>query len=185
MIAAFAEPRNLDFEAAGEAGAVDQLPTGWEKYTDAGEDLHYSLDRINRHRGKPVFRISSQASESATFLLNQNVMARNYRRHRVRLSAQLRAGAVGKAGLFMQIEGTGASLALDNMRDREIRGTADWRQYQVVIDVSDEAESISFGAFLNGAGSLAVSGVKLDVVDDKVPLTSVERQGPQNLGFQQ
>ena len=51
----------------------------------------------------------------------------------------------GWAGLWMRVDGKEKTgIAFDNMANRSIKGTTDWKTYEVVLDVPDDAEEIFF-----------------------------------------
>jgi hypothetical protein len=90
----------------------------------------------------------------------------------------------------MRVDGPkrAVTLALDNMQNRPIRGTTDWTRYEVVLDVPAEGVAIAYGTLLEGAGSVWVDDVSLEVVDASVATTSKESSPsapkPQNLDFE-
>jgi hypothetical protein len=93
-----------------------------------------------------------------------------------------------RAGLWMRVTegGQTPTAAFDDMADRPIKGTTDWKQVQVVLDVSPRAEGITIGALLTETGTVWVSGLRLEVVDRTVAITGRhERQNeqPMNLDF--
>jgi hypothetical protein len=49
----------------------------------------------------------------------------------------------------------GGESALDDMRDRPVRGTKDWTEVRVEIDVPATADRVEFGAVLSGTGTWA------------------------------
>jgi putative CocE/NonD family hydrolase len=57
------------------------------------------------------------------------------------------------------------------MTGREVRGTADWQRCEIVLEVPADATLISFGAFLNGQGTLWADDFEFAVVDDTGPTT--------------
>jgi hypothetical protein len=69
--------------------------------------------------------------------------------------------------------------------DRPINGTTDWRRYEVVLDVAEEARAIAFGVLLVGAGTAYISDARLETVDRSVPTTPVQVRAPQNLDFRE
>ena len=82
-------------------------------------------------------------------------------------------------------------LAFDNMQDRPVKGTEDWKNYNVVLDVPNDATGISFGVLLNGSGNVLLSNVKIETVGSDVPLTSMavattqpRPAAPTNLDFE-
>lgn len=95
------------------------------------------------------------------------------------------------AGLWMRVDKvTGATpLAFDNMQNRPIQGTADWKSYDVVLDVPQDAAGIFLGVLLTGPGKIWLNGVKFEVVGLDVPTTGLPQQQersdkPTNLDFQ-
>ncbi len=92
------------------------------------------------------------------------------------LCGLLTRGAVaitGWAGLWMRVDDKDSNvLAFDNMHSREITGTSAFTRYSVVLDVSDKALQIAYGALLAGNGEAWVDDVTFEVVDASVPLTA-------------
>jgi hypothetical protein len=89
----------------------------------------------------------------------------------------------------MRVDGPAGSdpLAFDNMQTgkREIRGTTNWRRYEVVLDVAEEARAIGFGVLLTGGGEVRVADLRFEEVGRDVPTTGAPPraypQQPQNL----
>ena len=69
----------------------------------------------------------------------------------------------------------GRALAFDNMQDRPLRGTGGFQTAEVVLDVPEAAERLSFGVVLHGPGALWVRQLSLEAVDDEVASTDVLR----------
>ena len=66
-----------------------------------------------------------------------------------------------------------------------IKGTTDWRRYDVVIDVAADATQIMIGLLLDGKGSLWLDEPSFEIVGQDVPLTALGMpRSPQNLGFE-
>ncbi len=58
------------------------------------------------------------------------------------------------AGLWIRVDGENREvLVLDNMHDRGVTGTTDWKKYEIEIDVHKNATNINFGALLTGNGT--------------------------------
>jgi hypothetical protein len=94
---------------------------------------------------------------------------------RVRMNGWLKTESITDwAGLWMRVDGKnwGQTYSFDNMWKRRIKGTTDWKKYEIVLDVPQQATSIYFGALLNGNGKLWLDEIKFDVVGNDVPSTS-------------
>jgi hypothetical protein len=72
----------------------------------------------------------------------------------------------------MRVDNDLRMLAFDNMQDRPIKGTTDWKMYSVVLDVPPEATKISFGTNVIGKGQVWSDDFKLEIVDDSVASTN-------------
>jgi hypothetical protein len=96
----------------------------------------------------------------------------------VRMSAYVKTdGVEGQAGLRMRINGKEKTgLAFDNMMTRPVKGTTDWKKYDVVLDVPEDAEEIYFGFLVAGKGRGWVDDITLDVVDKDVPTPGLDVQ---------
>ena len=72
----------------------------------------------------------------------------------------------------MRVDKQRSVLAFDNMQQRAIKGTHPWSTYDVVLDVPEDATSISFGILLSGAGEVWVNHVTLEAIGKEVEVTS-------------
>ncbi|SRR5258708_7138409 len=109
-----------------------------------------------------------------------------------------------QASLWMRIDGEQRRLDFDNMNDRAVSGTNDWKLYSVVLDVPNDAKNIFFGVLLIGKGQAWADDLTFEVVgrniavtntvfskdteaDDpayaKIPKATIKR--PVNLGFEE
>jgi hypothetical protein len=68
-----------------------------------------------------------------------------------------------EAGMWMRVDGPKDEgvLAFYNMSDQPLIGTEDWTPHEVTLDVAPEAESVSFGLWLDGAGQVWLDEVQL------------------------
>jgi hypothetical protein len=132
---------------AGQTGAVP----GWT--FDGLNAGHYtaSLDHEVFHGAKASATIRSKDARSAySATLVQSVHAQVFLGRRVRLSAWVKANKAGSVYLWMRVEGSGDEyLFLDDMPARRKRGTFDWKQMSIVLDVLPRRVSIT--ALLLGA----------------------------------
>ena len=159
------EAHNLDF-TAGTAS--------WFLRGDTPQDYEYGIDPTLRLTGKPSAYLRARVAQPAGFgTLMQAFQGTEYRGKRLRMSGYVKAQAVENwAGLWMRVDGgQGHVLSFDNMQNRPIRGTVDWKRYEIVLDVPEESIGISFGILLAGKGQVWLSEVQLQVVGKEVPTT--------------
>src|SRR4029453_5615135 len=83
-------------------------------------------------------------------------------------------GIEGWGALWMRVDGKEqAGLAFDNMRNRVIKGTNDWAEFDIVLNVAADAEVIWAGGILSGKGKLWFDDFSIEVVDDNVASTEL------------
>lgn len=174
----------------GTAMAGGPLPDGWNggntKDYDIGSDTNIFKD------GKTSATIKSRTQTPENFgTIVQSFSAESYLGKRVRMSAYVKADKITSwAGLWMRVDGEGKdiSLSFDNMQNRPIKGTLDWKKYEIVLDIPEASKFITFGILLDGPGQAWVDGFKFEVVSKEVPVTSGNwnktSKEPLNLGFE-
>ena len=159
----------------GVSRAGPGLPDGWTRAGSTPADFDMGTDHSVAHAGKSSGYLRSKVAKPAGFgTLMQMCKAEEFQGKRVRLSAWIKAENVRSwAGLWMRVDGNEPNhmLAFDNMQSRPIKGTSDWRQYAIVLDVAPEAKDIAFGILLNGPGAVWLDEVSFEVVDRSVPTT--------------
>jgi hypothetical protein len=82
----------------------------------------------------------------------------------------------------------GESLSFDNMQDRPFKGSADWIEGSVVLDVPETSTALAYGILLSGSGKVWIADVRLELVGEEVPTTGGGQEdslpeGPVNLDF--
>ncbi len=167
------EPRNLSFE---EPAPVDGFPPGWWFVQHAGPpSFEFAVDDRGSKAGQRSLRIKRTGAEPFG-LVFQFVNADRFRGKRVRLTALLRLDKVEAfgnstlremSGAVLMLRSQGGESALDDMRDRPMRGTKAWTEARVEIDVPAAANRVEFGAQLTGTGTLWATAFKLEVVEPK------------------
>lgn len=159
---------------------------GWYMSGSHPRDYMHEIAGDETHADTRVASVRSVTEAPAGFgTLMQMIAAREYLGQRIRFSAAMRtAGVDGWVGLWLRVDGPehGRSLAFDNMQGRSISGTTDWRRYEVVLDVAEEARAIGLGVLLHGAGEVRVADFRFEPVSEDVPTTGAAHPAhPQNL----
>ena len=171
-------------------------PHGWYLAGSKPAEYETGVDAQTTYAGQVSAYLKAKKPVVDGFgTLMQDFHAKDYVGKRVRFSAFVKSEDVESwAGLWMRVDqGEGATprvLAFDNMSTRPIKGTADWTNYAVVLDVPDGATGIFFGVMVNGAGSVWMSDVKVETVGMDVPTTALATgtsasrpDAPTNLDF--
>ncbi len=134
-------------------------------------------DEAARHDGKNAAAITCIGGRCPGFgTMMQTFRAETYLSRRLRLSAWVRASKAGYANIWMRVDGVDATLTFDNINKRQARGAFGWRRQEIVLDVPDDAASISYGLMLAGGGQAWVSEFAFETVDAHVKSTNLMRQ---------
>jgi hypothetical protein len=162
----------------------ENLPVGWYIGGDAPKYYTAGMDEQVKHSGSNAAFLQSKRRNPGTGYgtLMQCISAKSYQGKRVRLTSWLKTNKVSDwASIWMRVDGTdpNKSLAFDNMNDRPMKGTSDWQQCVVVLDVPMESTGICFGFLLDGKGKVWADDFQLEIVDNSVPVTNLKTTSPQ------
>jgi C-terminal processing protease CtpA/Prc len=138
------EAFNFDFE-----NTRNGIPTGWMNLPSA--NYVTALDSVTTQSGKYSVSIEyvkgNLEFNSWTFILPDN-----YEGKRITLTGYIKTENVtdGYAGLWMRID---PSVAFDNMKENGVKGTTDWKKYEISLDMDpDKTKKIVMGGLLVGKG---------------------------------
>ncbi|MFD9356457.1 hypothetical protein [Streptomyces sp. NPDC060031] len=156
------------------------------------EDYEVGLDLEVFSVGRASAYIRSRHENPAGYAgLVQTVKADDYRGTRLQVTAMVKArDVVGWAGVWMRVDDAhDHTLAFDNMQnpERRIAGSVGWRRYSIALDIPENAAYISFGAVMERTGQIWLDDVRVNVVDDSVPVTDITSRFPRhpvNLDFE-
>lgn len=156
---------------------TSRLPSAWFSSGYSPQLYEMGVDRSVFHGGKASGFIASKATAQSGdwATLMQRIKADAYRGRRVRLSSFIKTDSVGEGAHFwLRVDAVGGIRAFDAMEKTPIRGTTDWRKYELVLDVPDDSISISYGLLLMGPlGKAWLDDLNLDVVTGQVPITGL------------
>jgi hypothetical protein len=166
-------------------------PKGWFIAGSNPGQYESGIDSTAVHNFRPSAYLKSTDPVVHGFgTLMQDFRAEHYLGKRIRFTAIVKTrDAEDWAGLWMRIDKDGRMLAFDNMQDRPIKGTSEWRRYEVVLDVPEDASGIFFGVLLSGTGEVWLNDARIEVVGADVKPTSVAvhqlPEEPVNLDFRE
>jgi hypothetical protein len=153
------------------AAAPEKLPPPWVLTGAAPAKFAAGVDQSDDARGAKFIR-STTDDKTAWSSLAQMVSAQNYLGQRVRFRARIRTQDVsGWAGLWMRVDAQGKpSVAFYNSMDRPIKGSTDWQERSVVLDVPTDAAAIAFGVIDSGTGQVWIDALSFETVGQDVPV---------------
>ena len=160
-------------------------PTFWSLVGFATPSYTLGIDHKTVHSGGGALAIVSIDSSPQLFRgVGQFILADQYRGKRVRLSGWVRHVnlVASDAGLWMRVDGNFTTLSFDNFSTRSLKGTSDWHEIEVILDVPTDAIGIAFGVLLSGRGELLADDLALQVVPATGPTTNL-LTGPTSTTF--
>lgn len=176
-------------------GVTRGAPAGWRKNGSKPDAFEVGVDANHSWGGMPSAYAKSVSADAQNAFagMMQTTAADQYKNKRVRMNGWIKTEDVAQGGgqLWLRVDGPGGGnvLAFDNMNDRAPKGTNDWEEYSIVLDVPETATSLNYGYFLRGTGQMWINGVTFELVGDDVPSTDMysKRRAlpptPVNLGF--
>ncbi|HKR03040.1 MAG TPA: hypothetical protein VJY62_00285 [Bacteroidia bacterium] len=170
------------------------LPAGWFKAGSKPKSYDMGVDKGAGEDGKNAATIKSIDEKIDGFgTLMQSCLPGKYLGKKIRMSGYVKSKAVDdKAGLWLRVDQANSQkpLSFDNMYDRPIKGTTDWKKYEIVLDVPLNSSKIAYGALLVGTGQIWFDNLNFEVVDNTVPATKDVKDNytpdkePVNLDFE-
>jgi len=167
-------------EKSIEGNLIPSVPFGWLWTGTSLENYGLFYDTKCIRSGTRSMSLLSVSALSTKFAsLQQSIEARNYAGKRVRFTAFVRTNRVrGWSGIWLRADTpTRQAAAFDNMSDRKIEGSVEWRQYHIVLDIPDNSMYINYGILLHGTGQIWIDDCAFEIVGDSVQTTGTWRRG--------
>ncbi|RZL36058.1 MAG: hypothetical protein EOP00_29825, partial [Pedobacter sp.] len=140
---------NLDFEKTN----TQNKPKGWYIL---GKGYNVKIDDKQSFNGKKSLLIESVQTEKDYAVSTIGLSPQGLIGKKMTLTGYIKTADVkdGYAGLWIRVDGKGQEklLAFDNMNDRGVIGTTDWKKYTIEFMVKENASNISIGTILTGRG---------------------------------
>ena len=187
IAAAFLLISILGMSAAHAGGQVK----GWWTAGSAPQDYDFGTEHVSGGQGQKSAFIKCIAADPKGFgTLSQAISATQYRGKRVRLSAMMKAKDAESAQLWLRMDGSDQKvLNFYNMNDKPVKGTTEWKRYEIVLDVPQESLAIFYGYFVQGKGEAWADSFKIETVGNDVPVSKFTGAGysdkPVNAGFEE
>ena len=172
--------------AGSQEKASRKLADGWFIKGSNPDGYESGIDRVSLRDGHPSAYLRSKSPRIEGYgAIGQGLLADHYLAKRVRFSAFVKTeGVQNYAGLWLRVDKGKKILVLDNMSERPIKGTTDWKEYDSVVNVAADATDIYFGFLLEGPGTVWVNGLKFEIVGKDVLTTKgPPADKPSNLDF--
>lgn len=161
---------NLDFEIQSEK---EELPDGWKLWGS----YELKTDTVTKNFGKQSILIAS--GEEITFGSIAYKLPSNYKGKKITLEGYMKLEDVtdGFAGLLIRIDKDGNALAFDNMQDKKISGTKEWKKYSITLKFDNTADHIYVAGILVGKGKAWFDNFKVTIDGKDInDLKQIERE---------
>jgi hypothetical protein len=167
----YGERPTFTFRLPRKGALGGQAPADWGAKN--GSDYEIVVDDLEKYNDKNSARIYAIKEDPKSFAtIWQTISARDYSAQRWRFSGAIKTKSVSDcAALWMRVDGGGKVMRFDDMEDRPINGTTDWKRYSVVLDIPKNSYSIKFGFLQSGVGSSWISDCTFEKVGDDVKTT--------------
>jgi hypothetical protein len=165
---------------------------GWRNAGNEATSYKMGIEEGAGRAGNPAATIKSIENNIKGFgTLMQSCLPGKFLGKRVRMSGFMKSVDVkGWAGFWLRVD---PKLGFDNMKngkkDISVTGTTDWKNFEIVLDVPQNATNLSYGALLSGTGQIWFENIAFEIVDNSVEITGKDlwlpNQEPEDLLFEQ
>jgi len=152
---------NLDFEKHSSDGHAK----GWYQ---GGEGYNVFVDTTIFYSGKSSMCISQIGSgkfgaATSTFPFEEA------KGKSLKYTGYIKTKNVknGFAGLWWRVDGKSGVLNFDNMKNRGVRGTTDWKKYSIEFKINENPTHINFGVLMSGSGKAWFDKLQIEL-DGKI-----------------
>ncbi len=179
--------KRLLFAAMAVVGLAhaQTLPPEWRKINndpDANYEATLSASAaFEGHFGATLRRVTPANGQSEFGGLIQIARAAPWRGQRVLMRAWIKTTQADAVGMWLRIDAVDTALAMDNMGNRTIKGTTGWSQYEIVLDVPQQAEYLIYGVLLIGGGVLDFDNVEFMAAPPGTKTTLLYNEGAMKL----
>jgi len=149
----------LNFEATPEG----HLPAGWSGGPPQTGPLETIwIDNKVVHGGIHSVRLERTANSANEFSTVTKRIPLGLSGKQLELRGFLLTETVnGFAGLWLREDGEAGFIAFDNMEKRGLKGSADWKEYSVILPLDPDATQLYFGVLLSGTGKAWADDLQL------------------------
>jgi hypothetical protein len=191
LLAAVAAVSIVLVTALGAHGSILLLKNGWFAAGSKPAAYDMGMTSAEHHSGAKCAYMKSKDAEIEGFgTYMQMTLPGKYLGKNVRMTGWIKSKDVKDwAGMWMRVDGSNPNetLSFDNMQDRAIKGTTDWKQYTITLDVPQKAKAMAFGVLLSGTGEIYFDDITFEILGPatgKDSKTSSYPPAPENLNME-
>jgi len=148
----------------------NKVPVNWIIAGDRPYDYRMGIDKDNGFYGGNAACIQSISKKAKGFgTLMQQCLPGKFLGKKVRMSCMIKTENVKDwAGLWLRtdINDPYTVLGFDNMGDRPIKGSNDWKKYEIIMEIHPKCELINYGVLLSGSGKIWMDKFEFEILPD-------------------
>lgn len=159
-------------------------PVGWNFGGRGGGTVHSDASQpFADERSARIDALGANGSAGERFSnLMQSCAAEPWRGKKARFRAAVRTGDLAddaRVQMWFRVDRKSHDPnrplpgAFDNMQDRPIE-TRDWKEFEIVLPVADDAVRLNVGIFVIGRGQAWVDEARLEIADAAAPTTAMK-----------
>ncbi|RYG21925.1 MAG: peptidase S41 [Chitinophagaceae bacterium] len=160
------------FNGGVETLAKNGKPVGWAYgFTPIQEKAFpVKLDSLIKQSGKYSLSIE-KANNEFSYGVTDYAIPKIFEGKTIQLRGYMKTENVsgGYAGIWLRLDGESKMLTIDNMSNKPVSGTTDWKQYTIEMPYPSEAVVIHVGGLITGEGKawfdsfeILIDGKKID-----------------------
>ena len=151
-------------------------PSAWFNAGSKPNSYEMGIEKGAGQNGKNAATIKSIDKKIDGFgTLMQQCTPDKYLGKRIKMTAIVKTENVTNwAGLWLRVDQAGSNqpLSFDNMGERPIKGSTNWTEYEIILDVPNNASLIAYGALIDGTGQIWFDNITFEIVSEFAPSTS-------------
>lgn len=162
----------------------------WHKAGTKPKSYEIGFDKSTYKTGSKSAYLKSIDNKIKGFgTLMQQCDAKDYLGKKIKMSAYIKSEDVKNwAGMWLRIDSKYGRrvLGFDNMQKRAIKGTTDWKKYEIILDVPPDSGSLNYGFLIDGTGQIWFDQLSIEIIgnfDDKDVKNAILSK-PANLDFE-
>lgn len=150
-----------------------KLPDGWLVTGDA-RGCRTTTEAVPSAPTPRAFVIECPTGTQGFATIMQQFSATELAGKRVRLQAKVRGEGIQQwSGLWLRGDAADRGIkAFDNMEQRPLKASFDWRTAEIVLDIPKDVVQLNFGFLLAGPGKLLATQFDLSEVPTTIPVTA-------------
>jgi hypothetical protein len=171
---------------------------GWSTWSHhSGRNAYiFSMEKNANWQAAKLESIEESAARDNFASVYQTFKPNKFKDQKIHFTAFIIALNVnGQAGIFMSVENSKDEvISFDDMSNRAISGTADWKKCTIILPVPNESKRLRMGFMLKGTGSVWLRDISIALAERDAKSTAIKfiqnkfqlnlpGKGPRNLAF--